>query len=765
MTGKMRQSLAGRERKKTLDTLIEISRRRNFRQWWWRYLAPALLWALLAALPSFHVWRPLPYLVGSTAGTDAYSRIDFTWHDAKAETMAIRNLESGYTRQYREEKLADWSNLVEDNLVSFLVSAATAQTPQEVATLAEAREITLNQAETITIWNGAAMTRNDPFHYLIRPLQEVLANDLFTRGVLEQARFDRERGRSIKVIRDGASYPVLVGSERGPIAPDQTGDFLRQRLNARYSVWISDELKGVIVSLILQSLRPNLVYDEAASNAELASLKQEQISQVQSIKAGDRLFTRGEVITLDNLAKVREEERLFLATRGWQIPASRFIGNFILFLAMGLAMAVYFRLVEGDRPGVSRRFLSGALLCLLIVFSGYWLIWMNLPGTMFPAGLLAAVTAIGMQFRTSIFLTALASLCGLILFDGRSDLMLGHLTAGWFFIYAASRTGWRTLLLCMALLAGFIGGVTYIAWNFARGDLYDLISLQFNWDNILDASQSTLLAALAMLVDWLVFGVVVLVFLPLIERFFSISSRITLQDLARQEHPILHRLIVEAPGTYNHSVIVSTLAEAGATAIGADGLKARIGGLFHDVGKLVKPEYFTENEFGVSRHDLLSPYMSALIIINHVKDGERMAKEFGLPSVVTDMILQHHGRSVLRYFFHKASDQVSVGHEVDRESFLYPGPRPQSREAAVLMMADIVEAAVRSLDVPSPQHIRNLIASLWRDRLLEGQFEESGITMVQLSQVADVFSRLLVSMFHTRVKYPNKTETRARRKG
>ncbi len=761
MTGKMRKALVDRERLKTTAILEKMSRLQRFRSRDKFYILAVVIWAVLAALPSVYVGRPLPYLVGSTAVTDAYSRVDFAWHDSIAEEAALKNLDSGYARRYREEPLALWSTETHGPLDQVLTAAASAPNAQEVERIAQEHGIALTPAQAEALWHGAVVARNDPYHYLVRPLKEVLENDLFPRGLLDRQRFNIERGRTIQVIRDGVSYPSMVGSERGPTTVGELNKELANRFNARFSVWIPADFKTALAEITLQRIKPNLIYDETASQAELAERRDKLLSRVQTVRENDRLVARGEMINLNLLAKLRAEEQAFRDTQGWRLPVTRFIGNFLLFLALGAAMVIYFRMAEGLRRGVLRRFVSAAALCLLLVFSGYWLIWMGFPGTMLPAGIVAGVVALGMTTRTSIFLTALSSLCGLILFEGRPDLMVGYLTGTWFFAYTAAQVRWRTLLFFTAFLAGCIGSVSFIAWNFARGDMHDILTMHFEWSNILDGSRAILLAALGLVVNWIVCGFIILLLLPLIERFFGVTTRIHLQDLASQEHPLLRRLIVEAPGTYNHSVIVSTLAEAGAEAIGGDGLKARIGGLFHDIGKLVKPEYFTENEFGVSRHDNLSPQMSALLIINHVKDVAEIAKMFKLPSTVLEMITQHHGDSLMRFFYHKATMQAPQGTAISTEPFTYPGPKPQSREAGVLMIADIVEAAVRSLDDPSPQHLKTLVSNLARDKLLEGQLEESGLSMKELAVIEDVYYRLLVSMFHTRVKYPGRTEKKS----
>lgn len=759
----LRKAKAERERLKTIAVGEQMSRRGQRRRGSKFYLLLALAWAVLAALPSVYVSRPLPYMVGSVAGNNVYSRVDFRWHDAHAEAQALKNLESSFPLRYRQEPLSLWAAETHGSIDQFLTRAAAGDLSNAAEVAAELNiQVTPEQLQAL--WGGTVVARNDPYHYLVTPLKEVLENEVYAQGVLDHERFDKERGRTIQINRDGSSFTAMVGSERGPMDKNQVGAFLDGRFRVRFSAWLSPEFKTALRDIVAARMRPTLVYDENASRAGLEERREELLARVQTIKKDDILVSRGETLAFDKLAKIREEERVYRESQGWRLVFTRFLGNLMLFAAISMAMVIYFRMAEMSRPGMLRRFLAVAALSLVPVFIGYLLIYMGLPGTMLPIGLVVGITAFGTTPRTAIFLAAMTALCGLILFEGRPDLMVGYLAAALFYINTAPRCRRRFALLMVSCVAGLIGALGFVAWNFARGDLQDLLGIVSNWSQILDDNRAPLISAAGLLVNWIWCGLLVLLLLPLIERFFGVTTRISMQDLTGQDHPLLKRLILEAPGTYHHSNVVATLAEAAADAVGADGLRARIGGMFHDVGKLLKPEYFSENEAGVSRHANLNPNMSALLIINHVRDGAELARAFHLPNVVTDMIKQHHGDSLMKYFHHKAMQQAAPGTLVPREPFIYPGPKPQSPEAGVLMIADSVEAALRSLDNPSPQHLRELIRRLIRERLIEGQFEESGLSMRQLAQVEDVLFRMLASMYHTRVKYPGQEKQEKGRK-
>lgn len=753
-----------RERLRTLAFEEELSRRGRLNLHNRSYYLVALIWAFLAALPSLYVGRPIPFIIGFTAPYDIHSRVDFRWHDAVAETQALRNLESGYARRYREEPAQKWAEETHVPVGQFVTRAAAASTLSEVEQAAKELGIAASESQLEDLWRGALVAKNDPYHYLVAPLREILDHEIYAQGILEPDRFEKERGRTIQVVRGDSSHTVMVGGERGPVTAVQLGKLLERRFRTRLSAWIPDDFKLALLDVTLKRLRPNLQYDEIGSKAELEERRADLLARVQTVKRNDIMVSRGALLTLDRLAMIRAEENAFRETQGWRLPITRAAGNLLLFFAVALVIMYYFRTAGGNPSGAFRRFCAAAVLCLLPIWSGYLLIHFGLPGTMLPVGLAVGIAAFGMTRGNAVFVSAIASLCGLILFEGRPNLMVGYLAAGLFFIHTAARCRWRITLMIMSLFSGLIAGAAFLAWSFARGDLQDLLGSVSNLTQIVGDSLAPLLAAVGLMLNWLICGFLVLLLLPLVERFFGVTTRIRLQDLLAKEHPLLRRLIVEAPGTYHHSSIVSTLAEAGADAIGADGLRARIGGMFHDIGKLLKPEYFTENEDGVSRHEKMNPNMSALLIINHVRDGAEMARSFGLPSTVVDMILQHHGDSLMRYFHHEATRQAPPGAVVARQPFLYPGPKPQTPEAGVLMIADSVEAASRSLDRPSPQHLRELLSRLIRDRLIERQFEESGLTMRQLAQVEEVLFKMLSSMFHTRVKYPGQEKGKTGRK-
>jgi putative nucleotidyltransferase with HDIG domain len=246
--------------------------------------------------------------------------------------------------------------------------------------------------------------------------------------------------------------------------------------------------------------------------------------------------------------------------------------------------------------------------------------------------------------------------------------------------------------------------------------------------------------------------------MPLVERCFGIVTDISLLELADGSHPLLQELIRRAPGTYTHSMTVATLAEAAAEAIGANPMLTRVGSYFHDVGKMLKPHYFIENQMGENRHDALEPALSTLVIIGHVKDGLALARQYKLPRPIMDFIEQHHGTTLVEYFYREAIRlQENSGNSTTNleASFRYPGPKPQNRENGIVLLADAVESSSRALSEPAPSSLRKLVHDLLMKRLLDGQFEESGLTLTELHIIEESLSKSVIALYHARIKYPD----------
>jgi putative nucleotidyltransferase with HDIG domain len=320
---------------------------------------------------------------------------------------------------------------------------------------------------------------------------------------------------------------------------------------------------------------------------------------------------------------------------------------------------------------------------------------------------------------------------------------------------------WVGVLTCCLLLDDIrtrsklieVGGLTAVAMMAATAAAGGI-----SMDPMRFVAQSCLYSGAA----GLAVGFVVLGILPFVEKAFKITTAMTILELADASQPLLARLAIEAPGTYNHSLQVATLAEAAAESIGGNSLLCRVAAYYHDVGKINKADYFIENQLdGRNRHINLSPSVSLLIIIGHVKDGIELAKEYNLPSAILPFIQQHHGTTLIEYFYHRACNQQDKEAEgpscVQETQYRYPGPQPKSREIAILMICDAVESAVRAMPEPNASRIEALVHELAMKRLHDGQFDECDLTFRELEQIERALTKTLLGIYHGRIAYPAST--------
>ena len=261
----------------------------------------------------------------------------------------------------------------------------------------------------------------------------------------------------------------------------------------------------------------------------------------------------------------------------------------------------------------------------------------------------------------------------------------------------------------------------------------------------------------ALVANGVISSVIVVGVLPVFEYLFRTVTNISLLELADFNQPLLQRMTMEAPGTYHHSLIVGNLSDAACQAVGCNALLARIGAYYHDIGKLAKPEYFSENlciDLKASKHDSLPPALSKLVIMNHVKEGLDLAKKYKLNPRIVDFIEQHHGNSLVFYFYRRALESLEGDQEVSEEGFRYPGPKPRTKEAAIVLLADSVEAASRTLKEPTSANIKELVHKVINNKFIDGQLDECDLTLNDLEKISAVFTRILSGIYHSRVIYP-----------
>lgn len=364
---------------------------------------------------------------------------------------------------------------------------------------------------------------------------------------------------------------------------------------------------------------------------------------------------------------------------------------------------------------------------------------------LFPTALATMLVRMLVNERAAILITVLlAAAAGVIFQEGYSAVLQMEMSlyiifggfASLFFMRSVEK---RSHILTASGIVSFVNLLFIVFYLLMTQSNYEMKELAFY--------------AVAAFVSGFMSGTLAMGLLPFFESAFGVLSTLRLIELSNPNHPLLKKLLVETPGTYHHSVMVANLAEAACEEIGADGLLARVGCYYHDIGKTVRPTFFIENQMaGMNPHDAMAPEKSAEIIMAHTTDGADLLRKYKMPQEIIDIALQHHGTSLLKFFWFKAKEE---GKELDECDFRYPGPKPQTTEAAVISVADSVEAAVRSMKEPTPDKIRKLVQAIIDDRLKDDQFDECDISIKQLKTIEEVLCETLNGIFHSRIEYPD----------
>jgi putative nucleotidyltransferase with HDIG domain len=471
--------------------------------------------------------------------------------------------------------------------------------------------------------------------------------------------------------------------------------------------------------------------------------------------AGTLLVPRGQPITESQLLLLHEENQAFLRSRSLVDHVSRAAALFLVLTLLSVLVVLY---VVRFQPALAQSLPKIVGVCALVLLTlALALLLSRAPwhAVLIPLTVTALVLTIAYNPQFALLMSLSLSLATIVSLGSRlGDFLVamgGQATA--VLVLRSVRT--RTRLVQI----GVIAGIAYAAMTVATG-------LHSHQQLALIAFDTLRGLAWGALAGFLATGL-----LPVVERLFAVLTDVSLLELADGSHPLLQELVRRAPGTYTHSMTVATLAEPAAEAIGANPLLTRVGSYFHDVGKMLKPHYFIENQTGANRHDDLEPALSTLIIIGHVKDGAALAQQYRLPRPIVDFIEQHHGTTLVEYFYRQAlKSQEETGQAPAlpdggpnplEASFRYPGPKPRTREAGIVMLADAVESSSRVQSNPTPGSLRKLVHDLSMKRLLDGQFEESGLTLTELKLIEESLSVGLIALFHSRIRYPAAEERKA----
>jgi len=523
------------------------------------------------------------------------------------------------------------------------------------------------------------------------------------------------------------------------------------------SLEIGTKEKRILEKLSYLFILPNLTFDKMTTD-ERRFQARENISPVfYTIKKGQVIIRKGDEVTDKTVKQINLINQNLKQQSGWLI---NFLGTILLFTLLLIILWYYLKSIS--KKGDTLRFFNLMGLTLVLSIIVY-------KGSVFLADILSSNTSLAFMQQTENYYYAIPIQFGVLLFAFLTRIhislvftVFNSLMIGYFFKFNFD-------LVLLALLAGFaaIYGIKYYGRQsrvnvFKSGlaliipiNLLVIIILHLAKESL--SSWTTIAFQLLMgIIGGLLSAIIAYLLLPIFESIFQIVTPARLLELSNSDLPIFRQMAIEAPGTYHHSLIVATLAEKAAEALQLDPILVKTGALYHDIGKIKMPEYFIENRNrGLDLHQDLKPSMSTLVIINHIKEGIEQAKKLKLPYKIREIIEQHHGGSLVKYFYEKAKEEYDPEmHRIEEESYRYPSPPPQSKEAALIMLADSVEAASRSLRKPTRSNLKNVIEDIINYYLQDGQLDDSGFSIKELKIIADSFLETLHTIYHHRVDYP-----------
>ncbi len=546
---------------------------------------------------------------------------------------------------------------------------------------------------------------------------------------------------------------------------------LEDRLNAAFlSAGFSESEIPRLTRMVANWLRNKRFPSTLTINQPKSQIaRQDAVEAVEPVmvaySAGDKLASGKRPLRNEDVQLLLLEYQASLSELTRMQLLSHTLANLGMFLALYVLCGTYIYFHERRILLDLRRYVT--MLGLVVVTVALCLIaardaW---RAEIIPLSIFAITVTIAYHRELALICSASVSLIIVMsLGHGLPEfIILNAAAAG--FILLITRIRNRLKLTYIGLAAGLITLTTAIGVGVLTGQSFGSPHSSLPWISQFPEDSNTAFALLLLSgAAWFGFcsvlsGLLMTALLPIVEKLFDVQTDLSLLELGDASHALLQELARRAPGTYNHSINVASLGETAAEAIGANGLLVRVGAYFHDIGKMVKPGYFVENQGQApSRHESLMPAMSTLVIIAHVKDGAELARRHHLPQSLIDFIEQHHGTTLVEYFFDQAAKQSANDPdrgEVDETSFRYPGPKPQRKEAAVMMMADAVESASRTLVDPTPARIEGLVHEIARKRLLDGQFDECGLTLRELSLIEESLAKSLTAVYHSRIKYPD----------
>lgn len=553
----------------------------------------------------------------------------------------------------------------------------------------------------------------------------------------------------VAIVRSAGSLdasPVLIDPSDVIPLDDPAGRLMVEVEAAGFDPPLSNAIASYLRSLG----SPTYVFSEERTR-EQAELRAQAVPiQMLTVSPGQPIYQRGQRLSEDQFALAMREQREFDSAQpliGKVLKAMGVVGAALVTIcAIGGYIALFYGSLLKAPPRLGAMV---GLMLLGLALSCWWA--MSYPGLLSiastaPTVLLAMITLVAYDRRMALVIGVVqTALVGIALDLGMGTLIVGAVGIGlavWTLNEIRSRSD---VVRSAIVVAAGLAGATLLVGLIER-PMVSGIALELIGDAVWAGAGGFIAGAL------------MLVLLPSVERVFDVVTGMTLSELRDPRQPLLRELQQRAPGTYNHSLNVASIAEAAVSAIGGDSLHVYVGALYHDCGKMNKPQYFVENQFGAAnRHTKLSPAMSLLVIVGHVKDGIELAKAYRLPKSLHHYIESHHGTTVVEYFYQEAKRQADADEDIDRPAeseYRYPGPKPRTKEAAVLMLCDAVESATRAMAEPTPARIAALVRTLAQKRLDDGQFDDSLLTLREVRKVEAAITKAVTAIYHGRIAYP-----------
>jgi len=509
-------------------------------------------------------------------------------------------------------------------------------------------------------------------------------------------------------------------------------------------------LRKLTVDLAQRLVQPNLTLNKGETEERRARAIEQVKAVLTQIKKGEMLLREGEKISALQMAKLST-----LQSEMQKKPVFTISIGFILLSIIFLLIS--FMINFGENTGLSLNNKDLLFLCVMLVIlfvvsevSVYLVkgIASSIPYAIETSSAFYAMPIASGAMTVCLFLGLAVALpyamatafITAFLFENQFDMFLFILLSSMVGAYLVRSCRERGVLIKAGLKVSIVNIAVITALHMFRGSA---LELKLVWDWVFG------------ILGGVTSGILTTGFAPVVEMVFAYTTDVKLLELGNLDRPVLRQLMLEAPGTYHHSVIVGSLVEAAATSVGANPLLAKVSGYYHDIGKISKPLYFIENQVsGKNRHDKLAPSMSSLILLSHVKDGVERANRHRLGAAIADIIQQHHGTGLITFFYEKAK-QMKGQDAVNIENFRYPGPKPQTKEAGLVLLADGVEAASRTLENPTPRRMKVLVQKIINKVLLDGQLDECDLTLKDMHAIAESFNKTLNGIYHHRIEYPN----------